>query len=224
MTAVGNITFATLTAVCLAASGPSNAVTTVFFDGAQTFAKTSGITSDTITTEGYRFTYTLDKLFTGGTGSIIGRQELVQWPTGLHAQAVTTPGPAGSAQITISRVDGIVFDLNALTFKLFANTWATGADLEITPMRDGNDGPQVFLDATGVGGFSTFTYSTTLSDYDTYNLSLFVDYGLLAITLTDASLPAVPEPRIWAIMLAGLGCVGWQLRRSARRARAACLA
>src|SRR3569832_2998078 len=150
-------TAASLSALFLPA--PVHAVTTTFFDASQ--AKTlvtSSTTSATISTEGYLFTYTLDKLFTGGVGLTppIGRTQIVQWPTGLHAQAVTRGPVPKPAQITIRRVDGGVFDLDALNFKLLANTWATGADREFSPMLDGNDGPQVFLDASGCFLFSFF--------------------------------------------------------------------
>jgi len=218
------LALAAATSTCaLFLSAPACAVTTTFFDASQTMTLvTSGTTSDTISTEGYLFTYTLDKLFTGGGSTIIGRTQLVQWPDGLHAQAVTSGPVTSSAQITIQRVDGGVFDLDALSFTLLANTWATGADLEITPMLDGNDGPQVFLDASG-STWNTFSYSQTLSDYrgfntstlkgyDTYNLSLFVDFALTGITLTDPSLP-VPEPETYGMMLAGLGVVGIAARR-----------
>lgn len=218
------LALAAATSICaLFLSAPVSAVTTTFFDASQTMTLvTSGTTSDTISTEGYLFAYTLDKLFTGGGSTIIGRTQIVQWLDGLHAQAVTSGPVTGPAQITIRRVDGGVFDLDALNFKLLANTWATGADLEITPMLDGNDGPQVFLDASGSYS-NTFSYSDTLSDYrgfntkllkgyDTYNLSLFVDFALTGITLTDPSLP-VPEPETYGMMLAGLGLVGIAVQR-----------
>jgi len=223
------LALAAATSICaLFLSAPVSAVTTTFFDASQTMTLvTSGTTSDTISTEGYLFAYTLDKLFTGGGSTIIGRTQIVQWPDGLHAQAVTSGPVTGPAQITIRRVDGGVFDLDALNFKLLANTWATGADLEITPMLDGNDGPQVFLDASGSYS-NTFSYSTTLSDYrgfntstlkgyDTYNLSLFVDFALTGITLTDPSLP-VPEAGTYGMMLAGEGLVGIAVRRKKQAA------
>ena len=219
---------AALSTCALLLSTPASAVTTTFFDASQTMTLVaSGTTSNTISTEGYLFTYTLDKLFTGGVGltTPIGRVQLVQWPVGLHAQAVTTGPVIGPAQVTIQRVDGGVFDLGALSFKLLANTWATGADLEITPMLNGNDGPQVFLDASGVYS-NTFSYSNILSDYrgfntwtlkgyDTYNLSLFVDFALTGVTLTDPSQP-VPEPETYGMMLTGLGVVGVVVRRRKR--------
>ncbi|WP_306532514.1 PEP-CTERM sorting domain-containing protein [Geobacter sp.] len=207
------------------------AVTTTFFDPSQTATTSPGDISDTIDTEGYRFTYSLDKHFTGGTGTEIGRQELYVFPSeanvpiGLHAQAVTASDPTGSAQINISRVDGSIFDLNALTFRLLANTSGAGANMEITPVLNGNDGQMVFLEASG-GYNSTFSYSTSLSSligYDAYNLSLYVDFALLGVTLTDATvvpppidpeLPPgpgptpVPEPGTYAMMLVGLGVLG----------------
>ena len=212
-----------LSTCALLLSTPASAVTTTFFDASQTMAlAASATTSDTISTDGYLFTYTLDKLYTGGGSTIIGRAQIVQWPVGLHAQAVTAGPVTGPAQVTIQRVDGGAFDLDALGFKLLANTWATGADLEITPMLNGIDGPQVFLDTSGAYS-NTFSYSNTLSDYrgfntstlkgyDTYKLSLFVDFALTGVTLTDPSQP-VPEPGTWGMMLAGLGVVGAAMRR-----------
>lgn len=229
MNTLHNLALAAITTVgALSVSGSAGAVTTTFFDPSQTaILEVSGATFDTLSSNGYLFTYTLDKLFTGGTGTVIGRTQLVQWPDGLHAQAVTTQpvptDPVGPAQITISRVDGNVFDLNALTFKLLGNTWATGAELEIAPVLGGNDGPHVFLDATGVYN-QTFSYGTTLPDwrgfntstltgYDTYTLSLFTDFALTGITLVDASAAPIPEPEIYAMMIAGLGLVGGIARR-----------
>ena len=200
-------------------SGAANSATTTFFDPANLLPGVkvgSTDASDTISSSGYLFTYSLDKLFTGGVGMTIpiGRAQSVEWPYGIHAQAVTTPGPVGPAQISITRSDGNVFDLESLTFKILGNTYATGANLEVTPILNGNDGSQTFLDATGIGGFSTFTYAPHLTGYDQYTLSLFTDYQLNRITLVDAS-PAVPvpEPETYAMMLAGLGLLGFMARR-----------
>ena len=70
----------------------ASAATTVFFDGSEVAAPVAlGVTWDTISCRGYQFTYTRDKLFTGGTGQVSGRQVRVPWPDGVEAQAVTTP-------------------------------------------------------------------------------------------------------------------------------------
>ncbi len=201
------------------------AVTATFFDSTQTATKSSGVTSDTIETEGYRFTFSLDKHFTGGTGTETGRPELYKFPfeagvpIGLHAQALTASDPTANAQLSISRVDGNVFDLNALIFRLLASTSGAGAAMEITPVFQGTEGQMVSLDATGFYG-STFSYSTPLVGYDTYNLSLYVDFALTGITLTDATVappppppepePApVPEPETYAMMLVGLAVLAF---------------
>jgi len=117
-------------ASCYFSCAAANAATTVFFDSSQVAAPVaSGVTSDTISSNGYLFTYTRDKLFTGGTGQVIGRQVRVPWPDGVEAQAVTTPPPGVTdykARITVQRVDGNVFDLTAFTAQLLANTAGAG--------------------------------------------------------------------------------------------------
>lgn len=177
--------------------------TVTFFNSQQVATPVaSGVTSDTISSNGYLFTYTRDKLFTGGLGGgPIGRPVRVPWPTGVEAQAVTTPPPGVTdykARITLSRVDGAVFDIPTFTAKLLANTAATGASFEVMPVLNGEDAfnDPVYFDATGYYG-SVFTYTeaggyygstTILKGYDTYKIGLFVDFALIGLTLQDASL------------------------------------
>ena len=77
--------------LALALAHGASATIVEFFDPAQTATLVqSGTTFDTIESEGYVFTYTRDKLFTGGLGGgPIGRAERVPWPEGVEAQAVT---------------------------------------------------------------------------------------------------------------------------------------
>lgn len=179
----------------------ATADTTVFFSGCQVYTLVSSdITSDTISSNGYLFTYTRDKLFTGGTGHVIGRPVRVDWPSGVEAQAVTTPPPGVTdykARIVLERVDAQVFDLKAFTFQLLANTGGAGASIEVVPFLDGEEvlpDPVVF-DATGYYG-STFSYDTSpnpfgstaiLTGFDKYDISLYVDYALVALTLDSAA-------------------------------------
>jgi hypothetical protein len=63
------------------------------------------------------------------------------------------------------------------------------------PLLNGNDGfpDPLMLDATGYAG-NTFSYSTpTLTGFDTYIISLWMDFGLTGLTLEGAG---VPEPRL----------------------------
>ncbi len=195
----------------------AQAATTVFFDGSQVADPVaSDVTTDTINSDGYQFTYTRDKLFTGGLGGgPIGRNERVSWPDGVEAQAVTTPPPGVvdyKARITLERVDGAVFDLTAFTFLLLGNTAATGANLEIMPLVDGEDAfnDPIYFNASGNYGnsfsydeFSTPSYlgnTALLKGYDTYKLGLFVDFALTGLTVDG-----VPEPSSLALLAVGFG-------------------
>lgn len=198
----------------------SLAETVTFFDASQGITGvSSGVTTDTVESNGYLFTLTQDKLFTGGVGltTPIGRPIRVSWPSGLEAQAITTPpegGQASGAKIFVERTDGDVFDLTALTFKLLGNTAATGASLEIMPTLNGEDAfnDPVALDASGYYG-STFSYDTStnilgstasLTGYQQYKIGLFVDFALMDLTVTGA---AVPEPASISLMV----CAGMVL-------------
>lgn len=188
---------------CCFSCAAADAETTVFFDSSQTATLViSDVTSDTIISNGYLFTYTRDKLFTGGTGQIIGRDERVSWPDGIEAQAVTTPPPGVTdykARLTISKANGHVFDLTAFTFELLANTGGAGATMEIMPQLNGEDGfnDPLFFEATGYYG-STFSYDESpnplgsaalLKGFDTYKVSLYVDFAFIGLTLQSADVP-----------------------------------
>jgi len=174
--------------------GGSWAATTVFFDSSQTTnLVTSGTTSDTISSEGYLFTVTRDKLFTGGVGltNPIGRYLRVHWPDGLEAQAVTAgPNPSG-ARITIKRQDGEPFAVQSFNFQLLANTAGAGASLEVMPMLNGEDAfpDPVMYDATGYAGRRFTNNTPQLSGFDAYKMSLYVDFALMRLTVVEASPP-----------------------------------
>lgn len=191
----------------------AHAVTTTFFDSSQIAALVAtGATSDTISSEGYLFTYTLDKY------STVTRLSPVTWPEGVMAQSVIAGPTPGPAQITIKRVDGNVFDITAFTAKLLASTGGAGGAIEIMPKINGEDalGDPVALDASGQYGQS-FSYAMPatrlLNGADAYTFSLYVDFALTGLTLVDASTPPIPEPETYAMMLAGLGLVGFVVRR-----------
>jgi hypothetical protein len=207
-----HVTMAIAFAFCCSDSKSASAgFITTYFDSSQTETDVaSGMTSDTISSNGYLFTFTRDKLFTGNLGpSPIGRTVRVPWPQGVEAQAVTTqpPGttnPDYKARITISRVDGDVFDLTAFTAKLLANTAGAGGSIEIMPQLNGEDGfnDPVFFNATGYYSQS-FSYNTSpsylgstalLKGFDTYRIGLYVDFALTGLTLDGAALPDTGNP------------------------------
>ena len=179
----------------------ASAATTAFFNTNQVAVPvSSGTTSDTVSSEGYVFTYTRDKLSTGGGSQPIGRPVRVTWPDGIEAQYVTTQ--SNNASITIRRQDGATFDFVSFTAKLLANAGA-GRAIEIVPMLNGEEPlpNPVFFDVSGNYG-SEFSYDTTpnhlgstatLTNYDTYIVKLSLDYALTALALDSNESPTAIE-------------------------------
>lgn len=193
-------------ALCLGEYSIS-AVTITFFNSSQsTNLVAAGTTSDSVSSEGYLFTVTMDKLFTGGVGltNPIGRNLRVRWPDGLEAQAVTAGPVTSKARIDLKRLDGQPFEIDSFTARLLANTAGAGAAFEIMPMLDGEDAvPDPFMyNASGVAG-NQFSYQTPeLAQFDAYKITLYVDFALMSLTVTDPSLPA---PELTLSRLAGSG-------------------
>ncbi len=159
---------AILTVLCLGlGSFAARAVTTVFFNSSQTTNLVStNTTSDTISSEGYLFTYTRDKFFTGGTTNPPGRYVRIFWPDGLEAQYVTAGPTPGKAKITVRRVDGAVFDLTAFSAKLLASPGA-GRAIEIVPFLNGEEplnDPLTFDVSSGYYG-SVHSFDTSTPSY-----------------------------------------------------------
>lgn len=172
----------------------SFANTIPFFSSTQTTQLVAvAATSDTIGSEGFLFSCSRDKLFTGGVGltNAVGRAIRVPWPAGLEAQAITTGPNRGGARMVIRSTDGLPFALSSLRFKLLANTAGAGAALEVMPLLDGEDGvPDPFqYNATGFYG-SNFSYTTPeLTGFDTYILTLYVDFALTGAVMVDSRIP-----------------------------------
>jgi hypothetical protein len=179
-------------AVCVAAHAlPASAVTVTFFNPSQPASLfASNTTSRTITSQGYRFTYTVDGYWSSYPGGPpTGRFFTVVWPDGVQAQAITAGTNVGiGANITLKRVDGQPFELRSFTGKLLANTAATGGAFEIMPQLNGEDAfkDPLMYDASGYAGMS-FPHTPMLSGYDTYKLHLWVDWALTALTVVDSS-------------------------------------
>lgn len=188
--------FSVLTAAgaCLLGVPATQAVTNVFFNASQTSTLVvSNINAVTIRSGDYLFTYSADGYWSAGGGTPTGRFFSIFWPTGVQAQAITA-GPllGAGANITLTRVDGKLFDLQAFTGEILLNTAGAGGAFEIMPQLNGNDAfnNPLQYDCTGYGGQS-FSYTTALAGYDTYQIHMWGDFALTALTLIDTN-PAVP--------------------------------
>jgi hypothetical protein len=121
----------------------------------------------------------------------------VPWPEGVEAQAVTVP-PIAKPEIIVVREDGALFDLTAFSAKLLGNTGGAGAKFEVMPTLDGEDAwnDPVEFQATGYYG-QVFSHDETspsyigntslLKDFDSYKISIYVDFAWTALTMVDDS-------------------------------------
>ena len=183
--------FAILSAACACLLGApvTQAVTNVFFTTSQTSTLVvSNINAVTIRSGDYLFTYSADGYWSSGGGVPTGRFFSIFWPTGVQAQAITAgPSLGTGANIALKRADGKLFDLQAFTGKILLNTAGAGAAFEIMPLLNGNDAfnNPLQYDCTGYGGAS-FSYTTALASYDTYQIHMWGDFALTALTLLIA--------------------------------------
>lgn len=114
------------------------------------------------------------------------------------------------------------------TFSLAAESTAFGGTLEIDPWLDkldidvqsislaGGTLSSMLLDSTpgtfSFGSLGAGTYTLTVNSLVTRAQGLFnVDVGYSGLVATVAA--PVPEPGTYALMLAGLGALGWVARR-----------
>ena len=100
----------------------------------------------------------------------------------------------------------------AFTAKLLGNTFGAGAAIGIMPKLKGEDAfsDPVMFQASGSYG-QAFSYDTTtpdylgntaaLRDFDTYQVSLYVDFALIDLKLDGY---VVPEPSATRLLLAPL--------------------
>jgi hypothetical protein len=181
----------------LTVASPALAVTNEFFNPSQTATLVvSNINAVTIQSGDYRFTYSVDGYWSSGGGPPTGRFFSILWPNGVQAQAITAgPNLGVGANITLKRADGKVFDLQAFTGKILLNTAGAGGAFEIMPQLNGNDAfnNPLQYDCTGYAGIS-FPYNTALAGYDTYQIHMWGDYALTALTLIDTNPPVPPAP------------------------------
>lgn len=133
--------------------------------------------------------------------------------TGLDNQ--TSLSFAGYNVPSFTRLNNLSVQLNGIGANLLSGNYtftpaATGSDAYIS---DGN----LNFGATTEGLYDTYSTmfaSMAGSSYTlTYNLDTFETPNGLRITTTGGVAGAVPEPATWALMILGMGAVGFAMRR-----------
>lgn len=209
------ITHIGLLLACLLQVVAANAATYtyVFFNASQTMTTmSSSINAVTIRSGDYLFNYSVDGYWSPVQGGQpTGRFFTITWPTGVQAQAITAGPLLGrGADITLKRADGKKFDLKSFTGKILLNTAGAGAAFEIMPQVNGEDAlpDPLQYDCTGYYGAS-FSYTPSLTNYDTYKIHMWGDFALTALTLMDDN-PPLPPPTVViaaSVSPAGMGTV-----------------
>jgi hypothetical protein len=152
----------------------------VFFSSDQSYTlDTSGTYSNLLTSNGYRFTYSQNKVITSVNN--------VEWPTGLHLQALTS-GSVGPAKATIARTDKKPFSIPSFSVTLLCNAVGGSASFKWVPKLLGEDllNDEVIYSTNGYGTGTKFTFDTlnSLSGGDSYSVTFPCDVVLNSITVS----------------------------------------
>jgi hypothetical protein len=178
----------------------------------------------TVVVDGYRFASDTGSVSVGFIGSYSG----INFGYGLTTGSFVP--------FSVSRVDHQTFDLQGFT--IFAGNILTGGaiDFEITPFdMNGNELAPVAFSAgqfwtaytkTGANQFSTVpgqsifsTSSGPLSNLSKLNFAFGGADHFTAFSFSSAASAApIPEPETYAMMLAGLGLLGFAARRRKQHA------
>ena len=121
--------------------------------------------------------------------------------------------------------DGLAFEYLIGAAAVDAGTWTPFSALDFAPLvlagdaaLDGNANTRSVastLSGLSIAAGSRFGFRWVDSNSSGNDHGLAIDN--LSINATVAATGAVPEPRTWALLLAGFGIVGFSLRRSNRR-------
>ena len=115
---------------------------------------------------------------------------------------------------TLTKVGGGAFSLNSFDFASAAyNVYSAASLVTITGTTAANATvSQIF--APVAGGFQTFTVLPTFANVTSVRFDAFGNLNRSAYDniVVDAA-GAVPEPASWAMMILGLGAVGFAMRR-----------
>ncbi len=177
----------------IAVAAPANAAV-VLFNG----LTTNGAAFTSLTEAGFTITNLLGSVSQNLTG-------------GNAAPSLQFTNFGGTIEITLT--GGGTF--SATSVDLIGGSYITQAYLGGTAIA-GNGTGVTFGDSTG--SFASYALPTAVMDRLTININqggnTTFSGGLDNINLSaSATVPSVPEPAVWALMVAGFGAVGMSMRR-----------
>jgi hypothetical protein len=140
---------------------------------------TSGSYSNLLTSNGYRFTYSQNKVITSVNNAV--------WPTGLHLQELTS-GSVGPAKATIARIDKKPFSIVSFSATLLCSVVGESASFKWVPRLLGEDllNDEVLYSTNGYGTGTTLTFNSLslLTGGDSYSVTFPCDVVLNSITVS----------------------------------------
>ena len=164
---------------------------------------------------GITFTRSMDTASNSGLGAVLGQGNYGLGPNGSFDEKPVYAGLDGNAGHIRFMLDAPVSQ-----FGVFVNYSPTADDHPLIEALDiaGNVFEtwdlSVFAPVSTPGGLDEFRFrGITESSASIYGLQLANSYILATGSLHGDPVPTIPEPETYALMLAGLGVVGFMARR-----------
>lgn len=164
------------------------------------------VTSQTIVADGFEFNGSLG--YTNQLG-VWGRTNVYQADPGNASVFINHGGNA----ITMNQIGGSAFDFASIDFAdVFNQGNSSIFQFTFNYAAGGSSSSQITLD--NMEGLQTFTFNQSgLSSVSWQNIAGDGGWGQFDnVNISPITAP-VPEPETYALMLAGLGLVGWVARR-----------
>jgi hypothetical protein len=194
-------------AVCLFAMGSTQAATIIYSEDFESYGVPSG-NFISVNAPGTFGGWTVG----GGGVDLTSATYNVSWPASGNASLDLNGSEAGSITRTLGGLT--VNGQYSLTFDYAANQDGLGVLVGVSRPFDAGVGATSASFSSG--SFASFTSGQLLFSATSTSMNLVFQSsigGPRGAILDNIQVAAVPEPHEWAMMVAGLGLVGWAARR-----------
>lgn len=107
--------------------------------------------------------------------------------------------------------DAFALNVNGTSFNL-TNTTNSSGNIQSNPF-----GAQYGVNSFSLTAYENFTKTALVGTSFNYGFSPTAYYSATSLIFSPALAPAVPEPATWAMMILGMGAVGFAMRSAKRR-------